>query len=274
MDPKNILISFSLALYSNWYYHKPTRCLFDAGEGVATILGKKVFAIQNIFLTHGHEDHIAGISNLVNIRNLASGEREKPLTIYYPRNDKLINDLFEYLEKKQEGTLRYPLYVQPVEPGDEIEIEGTKRPTKVVAFEMQHARGQLCLGYEIDQERKIIDPSTGQSMYKSWPIFFYSGDGYEAKREPYGKIDLAVFEATFLAADAGEASARVGHRHCTVERTIKWAASEDVKALILCHISDRYELNVVIEAALAAKSNYGFHGDLYIAHRDEIISVG
>jgi len=43
MNPTDLLVSFSRALYSQWFFYKPTRCLFDAGEGVATTLGKKVF---------------------------------------------------------------------------------------------------------------------------------------------------------------------------------------------------------------------------------------
>jgi len=273
VHPNDTLISFSLALYSQWFYHKPTRCLFDAGEGVATTLGKKVFAIQHVFLSHGHEDHIAGIPNLVNIRNLtAGGEHDKPLAIYYPKHDRMIDAMIEYVEKKQRGMLRYPLYVQPVEPGDEIRIEGAKRTTRVVPFEMEHATGQLCLGYEIEQERRVLDVTTGQSVHRQYPIFFYSGDGFRAvNHSPFGRVELAVHEATFLERDAGEAADRIAHRHSTVERTIDWAAREDVKALVLCHLSDRYRIDEAIEAANAARTRFEFRGELYIAHRGEIV---
>lgn len=273
MNPSDILISYSLALYSQWFYHKPTRCLFDAGEAVATTLGKKVFAIRQVFLSHGHEDHIAGISNLVNVRNLISGEHDKPLSIYYPRHDQRIDALLEYVEKKQAGMLRYPLYVQPLGPGDEVEVEGAKRPTVVRAFEMPHARAQLCLGYEIAQERKVIDETTGQTVHRLWAIFLYTGDGFEPNYRPHDRIDLAIHEATFLARDAGEAAARVEHRHCTVEKAIDWAASNDVKALILCHISDRYDIEEVAQVARAARDASGFRGELHIAWRERLIPV-
>jgi len=273
MDPSNILISFSLALYSQWFYHKPTRCLFDAGEGVATSLGKKVFAIQHVFLTHGHEDHIAGISNLVNIRNLTSGDYEKPLTIYYPRHDKWINELLAYVEKKQSGYLRYPLYVQPMSVGDEVVLEGSRRPTRVTAFEMKHIAAQLCLGYEIEEERKVIDPATGKSVYCYHPVFLYTGDGYKVCHSPHGRLDIAVHEGTFLGCDAGKACAWETAQHSTIDRVLDWAASEDVKTLILCHISDRYSIEQVIDAARIDREKSGFRGDLYIAYREKIIPV-
>lgn len=275
MNPNSLIISFSAALYSQWFYYKPTHCLFDAGEGVATTLGKKVYAIDHVFLTHGHEDHIAGISNLVNVRNLTSGEVDKPLTIYYPIHDRWIDALIEYIEKKQSGLLRYPLYVQPLEPGAEIEIEISKRPTRVVAFEMKHARGQLCLGYEIQQRRKMIDTVTGSVETRYHPIFFYSGDGFEPVYDPMpgSRIDIAVYEATFLARDAGLASSLVEARHATIEKAMDWAASQDAKMLILCHISDRYHIDEAMQAAREAKAHYGFRGELYIAHCNDILPV-
>jgi len=275
LDPNDVLISFSLALYSQWFYHKPTRCLFDAGEGVATALGKKVYAIRHVFLTHGHEDHIAGISNLVNIRNLTSGEQDKPLTIYYPIHDRWIDALIEYIEKKQSGLLRYPLYVQPIEPGAEIEIDVAKRPTMVTAFEMKHSRGRLCLGYDIRQERKVVDDATGKPVTRYHPIFFYTGDGYEPVYTPVpgSRIDMAVHEATFLARDAELASKLVGAGHTTVENAVDWAARQDVKQLILCHTSDRYHIDEVCRAAAQAKVKCRFRGEIYIAHCDKIIKV-
>ena len=98
--------------------------MFDAGEGVATTLGKKVFAIQHLFLSHGHEDHIAGIANLVNVRNIAPGDKDKPLNIYYPRHDCWINELLKYIENKQSGLIQFPLYAQPLGPDDEVDPRG------------------------------------------------------------------------------------------------------------------------------------------------------
>lgn len=294
MNPNDLLISFSLALYSQWFYHKPSRCLFDAGEGVATALGKKVFAIRHVFLSHGHEDHIAGIANLVNIRNIAPGDHDKPLTIYFPRHDRWINELLAYVEKKQSGLLRYPLYAHPLDAGDEVELEGLGRPTRVLAFPMKHIAAELCLGYEVEEERKIIDPITpltsplrkggdptpsplgkggDRGVCRYHPTFLYTGDGYDVQHSPYGRGDMAVHEATFLRRDAAKAGAWETARHSTIDGALGWAAREDVKILVLCHISDRYTISDVLREAAQVKIDSGFRGELYVAYRERIVPV-
>lgn len=272
MNPNDLLTCYSRALYSQWFYYKPARCLFDCGEGVALHLGKKVFGIRYVFLSHGHEDHIAGLSNLVNVRNLTSGE-EKPLTVYYPLHDPWITALFEYIEKKQHGLMRYPLYVKPLEPGEEIEIEESKRPVRVRAVEARHARARLCLGYEVEEVRRVEACAPGAYEERWHPALFYSGDGSPQGYRPEGRVDIAIHEATFLERDAGEAARRVEHRHATVEQAIDWAASLDVKSLILCHISERYHTEEIVEAALASKQKSGFRGQLYAARNAEIIEA-
>lgn len=273
MNPNDVLACYSRALYSQWFYYKPTRCLFDAGEGVALRLGKKVFGIRYVFLSHGHEDHIAGLSNLVNVRNLTSGE-EKPLTVYYPRHDPWITALFEYIEKKQHGLMRYPLYVQPLEPGEEIDIHEAKRPTRVRAIEARHARARLCLGYEVEELRKAESPVSGGCVERRHPVLFYSGDGTPQGYLPEGRVDIAIHEATFLERDAGEAARRVEHRHATVEQAVDWGASLDVKSLIVCHISERYHTEEIVDVARASREKSKFRGELYVAREDEILEVG
>jgi len=258
--------------------------LFDAGEGVATTLAKKVFAIRHVFISHGHEDHIAGIANLVNVRNIAPGDRDKPLTIYYPRHDRWVNELLAYIERKQSGLLRYPLYAQPLDAGDQVELTDMRRPTRVTAFPVKHIAGQLSLGYEIEEERKIIDPAdhpssrlgkegSEGSVCRYHPVFLYTGDGYDVRYSPYGRADVAIHEATFLSRDAAKADAWETARHSTVQGALGWAAHEDVKTLILCHISDRYSLDEVLFEAAEVKEKSGFRGELFVAYRERIVPV-
>lgn len=232
-----------------------------------------MFAIRHVFVSHGHEDHIAGIANLVNVRNIAPGDREKPLTIYYPRHDRWVNELLAYIERKQSGLLRYPLYAQPLDAGDQVELENMRRPTRVTAFAVKHIAGQLSLGYEIEEERKVVEQSTGECVCRYHPVLLYTGDGYDVEHSPYGRADVAIHEATFLSRDAAKADAWETARHSTIQGALGWAAREDVKTLILCHISDRYALEEVLVEAAEVKEKSGFRGELFVAHRERIVAV-
>ena len=57
------------------------RLLLDVGEGVSEWLGNRIFAIENIFISHDHLDHIAGLPSLLGHRRSARGDKAKPLTI-------------------------------------------------------------------------------------------------------------------------------------------------------------------------------------------------
>ena len=78
--------SFSKALFSTWFFSKPLRTLFDAGEGLVSVLRNRAFAIERVFLSHGHYDHIGGLIGPIRIRRQRGGDKEKPLPIYYPED--------------------------------------------------------------------------------------------------------------------------------------------------------------------------------------------
>ena len=128
------LKGFSRALFSTWLYHKRFNILFDCGEGVASALQNRVFGIRRIFLSHGHADHIAGLVNLLNIRNLGAGDQTAPLQIYYPINNKLLEYMIDYLTRTQKD-LSFPLTWIPIEPGEVLKLEDQKGFIYIKAFE-------------------------------------------------------------------------------------------------------------------------------------------
>src|SRR5690606_5055782 len=116
------LIGFSKGLYSSWVYHSGSRSLFDCGEGCASYLGNKVFAIDQIFISHDHEDHVLGLIGLIGIRNLGRGNREKPLTIYYPEGSSKIELIKEFVAKTSGRFLKYDLRWIPISSGHEVTL--------------------------------------------------------------------------------------------------------------------------------------------------------
>ena len=62
------------AAFSSWFLYTPARALLDAGEGIASRLGNRVYLPEVVFLTHAHYDHIAGLTGFLLARTAARGE--------------------------------------------------------------------------------------------------------------------------------------------------------------------------------------------------------
>jgi len=270
---QNMLTGYSKALYSTWFYYKPARLLLDAGEGISQALGKKIFGIRKIFLTHGHEDHIAGLPSLVNLRNLSSGDREIPIAIYYPEGDPFIGYLREYLDKKQKHRLRYDLDWHPVGPGASVEVEVTRRHTRLRAFSVEHTRGWQSLGWRIEEKRqapraeflgmdgreigRMVQEKGREAVLETvWhSLLVYTGDTtpIEDVRELRGAETLLI-DSTFL--DAKEqAGSRMSHGH--IDASFRAAAEAGAKHLVLMHLSGRYLKRDILGAIDAAADRHG-----------------
>ena len=270
---ENTLTGYSKALYSTWFYYKPARLMLDAGEGISQALGKKIFGIRKIFLTHGHEDHIAGLPSVVNLRNLSNGDREIPIAVYYPEGDPFIGYLREYLDKKQKHRLRYDLDWHPVGPGASVDVEVTRRHTRVRAFAVDHTRGWQSLGWRIEEKRQAIRPeflgASGEEIGRLvnekgksavletlWhPMLVYTGDTRPITDVTELKnADTLLIDSTFLNTEEMSES-RMSHGH--IEASFRAAAEAKVKHLVLMHLSGRYLKRDILGAIDAAAERYG-----------------
>ena len=168
---------FSKALYSNWCYAPSYQVLFDCGEGCATQLGNVLSGIEHIFITHDHGDHTLGLPSVIGCRNAGRGisrnsetmDSNKPLRVYYPADNYLMEDMIKFLEARYMGWLRYDLKFVPIEAGFELDL-GNKRFVR--AFNMSHQKGKSTLGYVIHEQRIRLKPEyRGQDI----PALFRSG---------------------------------------------------------------------------------------------------
>jgi ribonuclease Z len=268
---QNILAGYSKALYASWFYYKPARLLLDAGEGIIHSLGKRIFGIRKVFLTHGHEDHIAGLPSLVNLRNLSNGDREIPLAVHYPAGDPFIGYLREYLDKKQRHRLQYALSWQELRPGDEVAVDVTRRHTRVSAFAVAHTRGWQSLGYRIEERRQALRPEVANAdprevkalirergreavLETVWhPLLVYTGDTQPiADPADCAGADLLLIDSTYL-----DAEEMAGSRHANIDASFATAAAAGVKHLVLIHLSGRHLKRDILDAIDRAALRHG-----------------
>ncbi|GAB4273220.1 MAG: ribonuclease Z [Candidatus Rifleibacteriota bacterium] len=255
------LRGFSRALFSTWIYHRRFNILFDAGEGVATALFNRVFGIRRIFLSHGHADHIAGLVNLLNIRNLGAGDQTACLKIYFPKNNRLIDLIREYLAKTQ-NDLSFPLEWIPVEPGDEIQLDDQKGRIFIRAFKTRHSNRQLSLGYNVVEiRRKLKEKYRGYTQKEInsviWEkgkdevaedieklIFSYGGDSRPINVDDVKESYFLCHECTYLNVEDDE---RNFQQHSYLDEVLQMAKEAKVENLLLFHISLRYNLDMLRE---------------------------
>ncbi len=234
---------FSRGMYSTWFYHASSGFLFDCGEGCCLTLGNNIFGINHIFISHGHQDHIAGLVPLLAARNSAKGDNNKELSIYSDPEE--LRDLIRYI-REAFGNFKYKLNFIPLYKEETFNIKGLK----VKNFRTQHHNG-ISFGYEVLSSRlklkkeflglpvnEIIELKKTQNIQDEITVseFAYSGDTI-----PNLVPDTRVLfhECTFYNKDDVKYN---GHT-CLDDLNI----SSSVEELVLYHHSSRYALEYALE---------------------------
>ncbi|MGM0599112.1 MAG: MBL fold metallo-hydrolase [Candidatus Rifleibacteriota bacterium] len=256
---KEQLRGFSRALFSTWLYHRRFNILFDAGEGVASSLYNSVFGIRRIFLSHGHADHIAGLVNLLNIRNLGAGNQNATLKIYFPDNNRLIDLIREYLARTQ-NDLSFKLEWIPLHENEEINLEDQKGRIFLRTFKTRHSNRQLSLGYNIVEiRRKLKEKYHGLSQNEInqaiWDkgkdevaedveqiIFTYGGDSRPINPKKIAGSLFLCHECTYFSVEDDE---RNFQQHSYLDEVLQTAKEAKVENLLLFHTSLRYNRELI-----------------------------
>ncbi|AKI98101.1 MBL fold metallo-hydrolase [Kosmotoga pacifica] len=249
---------YSKALYSTWILYRPERLLFDVGESISSVLGNSVYAIKDVVLTHGHVDHIAGLWGLINTRNVAMGDRKKPLRIIFPRGNRAIQAYLDFIIGMN-PRLRYEVILNPVDPNEEIFLRTAGNFKRwLVPFRVRHTPGEISYGYHIIEERKklkaefrSLDSNAIVELVKKHgreyitenftkKVLTISGDSYALPPEIIDNSETLLHECTFL-----DGRDRKNQNHSTLEEIIENVkASNGIKRLILYHISGRYTTRI------------------------------
>lgn len=285
MDISSLLFGYSKALYSNWMFYKPDHLLIDCGEGAATNLGNGSYAIEKVFLTHGHVDHIAGLPTLLWSRAAGMGANEKPLTIFHPQGDSYLADMVEYLARTSRR-LTYDLEWKPLEAGAEIPLRDKRR---AVTFATRHIPNTLTIGYKILETRRRLKAEYSHfteseiraraekggrdaideimETYDATLIAF-GGDGLPLNPDDVQNAEVLVHEATLL-----DSKDRKGERHSTLDEAVGVAAAAQAKTLVLQHVSGRYEKREVEVAARHARAKHEYSGALWCLFHNRLWQI-
>ncbi len=257
-----ILKAYSKGLYSNWFFYAPDRLLFDCGEGASLFLKQGIFAVEKIFLSHGHIDHVAGLYSFLCLRQSTKGDTSKALTIYYPEKDRTILILKDSLQKMVGHFVKYELQWVGIKAGDKIEL---RKDRFINVFAAIHSANDP-LGFTVSEPRKRLKPELvgmpGQELakiaqddkfdYYDAKLFCYTGDSMPLPADTFRDSQILIHDSTFL-----DANDRKAPTHATSQEAFDCAHAANVEKLVLCHISPRYHNRKRIECLLEKNETYG-----------------
>lgn len=254
------------AAFSSWFLFTPARALLDAGEGIASRLGNRVYVPEVVFLTHAHYDHIAGLTGLLLSRTAARGDAEKPVTIYYPT---IAERGFRGLREHVDQVVRhktFPLTWRGLDVGERV----TVRNWQAEAFLTKHSVPSV--GYRFLETRRRLKPAhrgkapadiiklkeNKQDLHEEYEhvILAVTGDtGPGLPPALFAEADVLLHEATFLKPEDRE-----GMDHATAEEALALARASNVKTLVLYHISQRYWRRDMTRAIPELQKKTGYQG--------------
>ena len=240
--------------------------MFDCGEGTQRQMMRYgiSFALEDIFFTHMHADHLLGVIGL--IRTMALQGRTDRLRLWGPRGSSRVLKRAEALGFER---ATFPVEILELESGQRVERAGYA----IVAFPVDH-RGSASLGFSlVEEERKgrfnpdlarelgipegplwgdihrgksvelddgrIIDPSTLVGPKRAGRVVVITGDTRPcaATIEAARNADLLIHESTFGDEEA-ERALETGHS--TAREAADVAREAGARKLLLTHFSARY----------------------------------
>jgi len=211
---------------------------------------------RNLFISHGHADHIGAIGTLMGIRGL---HRTPAPRVFVPAaiaDD--IKSVLEALAKMQ----RYDMHIElvPMEPGDEQHLKGN---VFVRAFRTHHPVPSL--GYQFVRKTQKLKsefaavPGVEIARRKAaGEDMFYAHESLElayATDTLLRVIDthpsllqtrVLIMECSFLDEKKDLASSRAGC-HVHLDEVLERAAEFHNEALVMMHFSQLYEPSMVRE---------------------------
>jgi ribonuclease Z len=245
--------------------------MFDCGEGTQRQMMRYgvSFALEDIFFTHMHADHVLGVIGL--IRTMALQGRAERLRLWGPRGSARVLRRAEGLGFERST---FPIDVLELEPNQRVE----RKDFAIVGFAVDH-RGSASLGYAlVESERKgrfnpdrarelgipegplwgqihrgqpvmlpdgrVIEPSELVGPKRPGRTVVVTGDTRPcaATIEAARDADVLIHEATFGDEEAARA---VETGHSTAREAAEVARDAGVRRLLLTHISARYSRDAV-----------------------------
>ncbi len=138
--------------------------VIDPGDGILRDLNKEIgtkdiLKIKDVFVTHGHHDHVGGVWSLLTYLRVM--KKKTPLNIYFPDGCVEIESIHNAFERVYAGTISYKINMKKISKSKSMKAESvTVKPFPVIHKEYlidgKGTRQVPALGYNFTFDKKTI----------------------------------------------------------------------------------------------------------------------
>ncbi len=241
----------SISTIETWIQVPELNVCFDIGQGP-----RKVSGIDNVLISHFHQDHALGLTKHIATRNLLQID---PPRIFVPDSvTSEVRKLVSIWENLEERRLNYKL--EGVSDGDEFQLRKnllvrvfrTKHSIPSYGFTLIEERQKLRQQYlDLDGEEIVELKKQGENLFYTLqlPLVSYTGDTRPEVLDQHEYVrnsEILICESTFLKEEDYHLAEKRSHTHLQdlVDRR-KQLKNEHI---VLVHFSARYTRREVFES--------------------------
>ncbi len=199
--------------------------VIDPGDGILRDLNRnlkpsEILEISDVFITHGHHDHIGGLWSFLTYMTVM--RREKPIDIFYPEGSLEIESIIAALLQVYSRDIKFKINLRKIADQKSFSRKGMK----IKPFKVNHKEPDFETG------KAVSIPSLGYKFSYEGKSICYGGDTAFSKnlvKQAQGS-DLAIIEAG--AVDDSEMEL-----HMTVEQA--QSIGESAKEYFLVHVPEK-----------------------------------
>ncbi|MBK7103941.1 MAG: ribonuclease Z [Ignavibacteriae bacterium] len=198
--------------------------IVDPGDGILRDLNKdysakQILEISDIFISHGHHDHVGGVWSLLTY--LSVMKKKTPLNIYYPKGCLEIESIYKAFHEVYSHELKYKIVLKQIDTNKSFR----RKDISIKPFKVNHREPSEIKGVSIEV------PSLGFKFNNNEKSICYGGDtAYcETLIKMAANSDLAIIEA-------GAEDENDSDLHLTIDQAVK--IGKTAKEFFLVHVPE------------------------------------